>query len=58
VIAQVVMAHVGGVPVEEILPLLVTGVGAALVLAHTWVLSRIQRRRSEQRDRPPDARRS
>jgi hypothetical protein len=49
VIAQVVMAHVGGMPVEEILPLLVTGVGGALVLAHTWVLSRIQRRRSRGR---------
>jgi hypothetical protein len=35
--------------VEEILLPLVSGVGAALVLAHAWVLSRIQRRRSRGR---------
>jgi hypothetical protein len=53
VIAQVVVAHVGGVPVEEILLPLVSGVGAGLLLTHTWVLSRVRHRRSAQRDRPP-----
>jgi hypothetical protein len=34
------IAHVGGVPVEETLPLLVGWVGAALVLARGWLASR------------------
>ena len=34
------IAHVGGVPVEEILLPLVSGVGAGLLLARAWVVSR------------------
>jgi hypothetical protein len=39
------MAHIGGVPVEETLPLLAGWVGAALVLARARLLSRVRRRR-------------
>jgi hypothetical protein len=39
-----VIAHVGGVPVEEILPS-VTGAGAALLLARAWLILRLRRRR-------------
>jgi hypothetical protein len=38
-----VIAHVGGVPVEEILPS-VTGAGAALSLARGWLALRLRRR--------------
>jgi hypothetical protein len=39
-----VFAHVGGVPVEEVLPL-IPGVAAALALARAWVMMRVRRRR-------------
>jgi hypothetical protein len=43
-----VMAHIGGVPVEEApLPLL-SGVGAGLLLARAWVTSRVRRRRAHE----------
>lgn len=38
-------AHVAGVPVEELLPLL-GGTGTALVLARAWVAHRLRRRSS------------
>ena len=38
------IAHVGGVPVEEILPS-VSGAGAGLVLARAWLMLRVRRRR-------------
>jgi hypothetical protein len=38
------MAHVGGVPVEEVIPM-AAGVGAALLLARTWLSLRLRRRR-------------
>jgi hypothetical protein len=42
-----VIAHVGGVPLEEILPSL-TGAGAGLLLARAWLMARWrQRRRGE-----------
>jgi hypothetical protein len=45
-----VIAHVGGAPVEEILPLLVSGVGAGLLLARAWVVSRVRRPQSPRHD--------
>ena len=38
------IAHVGGVPVEEILPSLAGG-GAVLLLARAWMGLRLRRRR-------------
>jgi hypothetical protein len=37
-------AHVGGVPVEELLPLL-PGVGAGLLMSRAWIMARLRRRR-------------
>ena len=42
---RAVIAHVGGVPVEETLLPLVSGSGAGLTLARAWVVSRVRRRR-------------
>jgi hypothetical protein len=39
-----VIAHVGGVPLEEIL-LSVTGAGAGLLLARAWLMMHLRRRR-------------
>ena len=39
------IAHVGGVPVEETLPPLVSWVGAGLLLARGWIVSRARRER-------------
>jgi hypothetical protein len=39
-----VVAHVGGVPVEELLPMGAFA-GGALVVARTWLLLRLRRRR-------------
>jgi len=41
-----VIAHVGGVPVEEALLPLVSGIGAGLLMVRMWIASRIRRRRS------------
>jgi hypothetical protein len=38
------IAHVGGVPLEELLPV-VTGAGAALLFARVWVMLHRPRRR-------------
>lgn len=38
------IAHVGGVPLEELLPAL-AGTGTALVVARAWVAHRLRRRR-------------
>ena len=38
------IAHVGGVPLEEILPS-VTGAGAGLLLARGWIMQSLRRRR-------------
>jgi hypothetical protein len=40
----IVIAHVGGVPLEEILPS-ATGAGAGLLLARAWLMLRVRRRR-------------
>jgi hypothetical protein len=40
-----VIAHVGPVPVEEVLPLVLTGGGAALLAARAWMALRLRRRR-------------
>lgn len=37
-------AHVGGFPLEELLPSL-TGGGAALLVARSWMMMRLRRRR-------------
>jgi hypothetical protein len=39
-----VIAHVGGVPLEEILPTL-AGAGTGLVVARAWLMLRLRRRR-------------
>jgi hypothetical protein len=39
-----VIAHVGGVPLEEMLPS-VTGAGGALLLARGWLTLHLRRRR-------------
>jgi hypothetical protein len=38
----IVTAHVGGVPLEELLPS-VTGVGASLLLARAWLMLHLRR---------------
>jgi len=38
------IAHIGGVPVEESVPALVSGAGAGLVLARGWIASYLRRR--------------
>jgi hypothetical protein len=38
-----VIAHVGGLPLEEMLPL-ISGAGASLVLARAWLMQRLRRR--------------
>jgi hypothetical protein len=38
------IAHVGAVPVEEVLPS-VTGAGAGLLLARAWLILQLRRRR-------------
>jgi hypothetical protein len=40
------IAHVGGVPVEETLLPLVSGLGAGLLMARVWIASRLRRPRS------------
>jgi hypothetical protein len=39
-----VIAHVGAVPLEEILPS-VTGAGAGLLFARAWIMLRVRSRR-------------
>ncbi len=39
------IAHVGGVPVEEILPA-ATGAGAALLVARAWLALHLRRRQT------------
>jgi hypothetical protein len=39
-----VIAHVGGVPVEEVVPSL-AGAGATLLLARAWLIVHLRRRR-------------
>jgi hypothetical protein len=39
-----VLAHVGGVPVEELIPS-AAGTGTALVLARAWAVARLRRGR-------------
>ena len=55
-ITHIVIAHVGGAPVEEILPLVVSGLGAALLVARSWVGSRV-RSRTDDGTRQPSQRR-
>jgi hypothetical protein len=43
-----VIAHIGGMPVEEMLPS-VTGAGAALLAARGWMVLRLRRRRRRPR---------
>ena len=38
------IAHVGGVPVEEVLPTL-AGPGTGLLVARAWLMLRVRRRR-------------
>ena len=38
------IAHVGGLPLEEFLPVL-TGAGTGLLAARAWIMRRVRRRR-------------
>ena len=38
------IAHIGGVPLEEILPS-ASGAGAGLLVARAWIMLRLRRRR-------------
>ena len=52
-IAHIVVAHIGGVPVEETLPSLV-GAGTGLLMALTWAVSRARRLQRVYTDRLRD----
>jgi hypothetical protein len=39
-----VIAHIGGVPLEEMLPA-AAGAGTAIVAARAWIMLRVRRRR-------------
>ena len=41
---MIVIAHVGGVPVEEMIPTL-AGTGTGLLVARAWLMLRVRRRR-------------
>ena len=38
------LAHIGGVPAEELVPAL-TGAGAGLLVARVWIIMRLRRQR-------------
>jgi hypothetical protein len=42
------IAHLGGLPLEEILPTL-TGMSAGLLVARTWIMLQLRRRREPRR---------
>lgn len=44
------LGHIGGVPVEELLPAL-AGSGASLLLARAWLAARFRHREDERRER-------
>lgn len=44
---MIVIAHVGGVPLEEILPSVI-GAGASLLLARAWIIQRLHLRRQRE----------
>jgi hypothetical protein len=50
-----VLAHIAGVPVEEFLPVVVSGLGTGLALALSSALSRVRRSAGLDDDRPQDA---
>jgi hypothetical protein len=37
-------AHVGGVPVEELLPTVTVGAGMAVLVARNWIAQHLRRR--------------
>lgn len=39
------LAHVGGIPLEEMLPAMTTGGAAGLLAVRGWIIVRIRRRR-------------
>jgi hypothetical protein len=45
------IAHIGGVPVEELLPLVSASAGTGLVLARAWIASRVPFRTRGKRER-------
>jgi hypothetical protein len=47
-----VIAHIGGVPVEETLLPVISGMSTALVLARAWVASRLRRGFHDEEDAP------
>jgi hypothetical protein len=49
------IAHAAGIPVEETLLPLLSGVSAGLLLARAWVVSRVRHPRSPRHARPQNA---
>jgi hypothetical protein len=47
----VIFAHVGGVPLEELVLPSLTGAGTGLLVARNWMLRHLRRRRTERHDR-------
>jgi hypothetical protein len=52
------IAHIAGVPVEEVLPVVVSGLGAALLVKVTSVMSLFRGLRRTRKDQPQPADRS
>jgi hypothetical protein len=50
-----VIAHVGGVPLEEMAQPLINGGAASVLVVVAWFASRVRRQRSPEPDRPHDA---
>jgi hypothetical protein len=44
-----VIAHVAGVPVEEALLPMLSGLGATLLIAQAWLMTRLRRPKTEDR---------
>jgi hypothetical protein len=44
-----IFAHVGGVPVEELLLPSLTGAGTGLLVARNWMIRRLRRHRARDR---------
>ncbi len=43
------IAHIGGMPVEEVLPPFASGLGTGLLLAFSWAVSRVRHPRGARR---------
>ena len=39
------IAHIGALPLEEVLPAVLTGAGSGLLAVRAWIVPRVRRRR-------------